>query len=69
MVHSSNLTTVLAQKLHPVIEIKHSKVYNNKKKYIYLPWIKMKAIKAKKVNIGKHQLKNSEKEMKTESVG
>ena len=37
MVHSSNLTKVLAQKLHPVIEIKHSKVYNSKKKYIYLP--------------------------------
>ena len=29
----------------------------------------MKANKAKKVNIGKHQSKNSEKEMKTESVG
>ena len=29
----------------------------------------MKANKAKKVNIGKLQLKNSEKEMKTESVG
>ena len=40
MVHSSNLTTVLAQKLHLVIEIKHSKVYNNKKNTSIYPELK-----------------------------
>ena len=49
MVYSSNLTTVLAQKLHPVIEIKHSKVYNNNNKNASIyPELKWKQIKQRR---------------------